>query len=247
MNESPIGQSGRRRMVLRRLFFLVCITTPLASAAWRQADTGAPGHPDARIVERLARLTRDQAGHHRIIESLTFIAPENEGQSKSSAPLRLVQLSSVTDVRVLGGDVGPRQVAYDPPDLMIVDSVEPGELQVVFTYVVMQGVRTFEFAAQMPVDEFVLEIQRGSVSAEPGPGFEPNGEGGSATRPFRRYVARRLPAGGAAQIEFTDRRVDWRDRLAVLLGTAAAIVGVMIIVWRRDAAARRSERSRNLT
>lgn len=240
MTGITVEKPGRRRITLRRLFFFVCIMVSLSSLAWRQPDSAGQRDPAARIVKRLARVMRDQGGHLRIIESLTVIQGDSASESRSRGPLRLVRLSSVTDLRVLGGDVGPRQVAYDPPDLMIVDSVGPGELQVVFTYVVATDVKTFAFVALMPVDEFVLEVQRGGVTARPGPQFELEGDAGSVTRPFRRYLARRLASGRGAEIEFVSRRVDWRQRLAVLLGTSTAIVGVLIWVWRRDVAEQRS-------
>lgn len=209
---------------------------PLALTAWRQAEPGEQSGQDVRISERQARVTRDQAGRYRIIESLSVLVGQGGATSRRSGPLRLVRLGAVSDVRALGGDVGPRQVVYDPPDLMINDPVGPGELQVVFTYIVPEDLKTFEFASALPVDEFVLEIQRGSVAARPGPEFRPDGEGGSATRPFRRYVARQLPSGRAVGIDFTSRRIDWRQRLAILLGTTLAIGAVMIWVWRSDAA-----------
>lgn len=247
MNRIHFENRGRRRLALRRLFFLLCITISLASVAWRQTDAAGQEDSTARIATRLARVMRDDAGHIRIIESLTVIPGDSARGSRGRGPLTLVQLSSVTDVRVLGGDLGPQQVVFDPPDLMIVDSVGPGEVQVVITYVVTTGVKTFQFAAQMPVDEFVLEVQRGSVTAKPGPQFQREGEAGSATRPFRRYVAHGLSSGRAAEIEFVSRHVDWRQRLAVLIGTATAIVGVMIWVWRRDATDQRSARRAGVT
>jgi hypothetical protein len=227
---------GRRRLALRRLFLLAGVLGPLLLAAWRQKEPGEESGQDARIIERQARVTWDQAGHRRIIESLSVMVGEGGEASQRSGPLRLVQLGAVSDVRALGGDLGPRQIVYDPPDLMINDSIGPGELHLVFTYTVPEDAQTFEFAAALPVDEFVLEIQRGSVAARPGPGFRPDGEGGSAARPFRRYVASQLPSGRALAIDFSTGRVDWRQRLAVLFGTAAATGAVLIWVWRNDAA-----------
>lgn len=230
-------RSGRRRPALRRLFYCVCGVAFLASGSVRLAEASGQGEPGTRILERQARITRDPAGRYRIIESLLVTVGDDAG-SMRGGPLRLVRLSSVDEVRGLGGDVGPQQVAYDPPYLTIVDSIGPGEFQVVFTYVVTEGVRAIEMAAAVPLDELILEIQRGSVVARPDPRFRPDGEGGPEARPYRRYLARQLPLDAALTIDFIERRVDWRQRLAVSLATAFAIASAMLWVWRRDAAAR---------
>lgn len=222
-------------MALRRLFLLAGFLGPLFLAAWRQAESEERSGQGARIIEREARVTRDRTGRYRVIESLSVRVGEGGEASQRSGPLRLVRLGVVSDVRALGGDVGPRQVVYDPPDLMIDDSIGLGELQTIFTYTVPEDVKSLEFVSPLPVDEFVLEVQRGSVAARPGPELRPDGEGGSTARPFRRYVVGQLPSGHAVAIDLTVSRVDWRQRLAVLFASAAGIGAVLIWVWRNEA------------
>jgi hypothetical protein len=55
-------------------------------------------------------------------------------------------------------------------------------------------------------------------------------------------VARQLPLDAALTIDFIEQRVDWRQRLAVSLGTALAIGLAAVWVWRRDSAARAAAR-----
>ena len=94
---------------------------------------------------------------------------DSAGRPARGTPLRLVRLGAVEDVRGLGGDIEPWQIVYDPPYLTVVDSIGPGEYQVAFTYVVSEGVTAVEMAAAAPLTEFVLEVQRGSVTARPDP------------------------------------------------------------------------------
>lgn len=238
MTRHSAGKSGRRRGALRRLFLFVGIAALLASAVVPQAESRGQGDRGTRILKRQARITRDAAGGYRFIESLLVTAGHTGAASTPVEPLRLVRLASADKVRGLGGDIGPQRIVYDPPYLTVVGSVGPGEFQVAYTYVVSADVTTVEMAAAAPLDELVLEIQRGSVTARPDPRFTPEGEGGPPARPYRRYVARQLPFGAALTVEFIDRRVDWRQRLAVSFGTAIAVVVAGVWVWRRDAAAR---------
>ncbi len=226
-------RSGRRRPALRRLFYCVCGVAFLASGSVRLAEASGQGEPGTRILERQARITRDPAGRYRIIESLLVTVGDDAG-SMRGGPLRLVRLSSVDEVRGLGGDVGPQQVAYDPPYLTIVDSIGPGEFQVVFTYVVTEGVRAIEMAAAVPLDELILEIQRGSVG-------HPDPHSGRMEREGRRRG--RIDATGAqlplGRPHHRFHRTPGRLAPASggLLATAFAIAA-MLWVWRRDAAAR---------
>ncbi len=229
-------RSGRRRGAHRRLFFFAWLVALLAAGMLRPADACGQGDPETRILRRQARITRDQSGRYRIIESLLVTVGDGAARAGPGGPLRLVQLNAADEVRGLGGDFGPQQVVYDPPYLTIVGAIGPGEFQVVFTYVVPEGTMAVDMAAAAPLDEFILEIQRGGVTAHPDPQFRPNGEGGPEARPYRRYVAQQLPVGRALTVEFIERRVDWRQRLAVFFGTAFAIVAAMVWVWRREAA-----------
>ena len=206
------------------------------------ADAYGQGDQEIRILERQARITRDQSGRYRIIESLLVTVGDGATRVGPGGPLRLVRLNAADEVRGLGGDVGPQQVVYDPPYLTIVGVIGSGEFQVVFTYVLPEGTMAVDMAAAAPLDEFILEIQRGGVTAHPDPQFRPNGEGGPEARPYRRYVAQQPPVGRALTVEFIERRVDWRQRLAVFLGTAFAIAAAMVWVWRREAAGRLTAR-----
>jgi hypothetical protein len=234
--------SGRRRRALRRLFLFAGIVAAPAYGVVTAAESRGQDDPGIRILKRQARITRDAAGRYRFIESLLVRANPGGADSTPATPLRLVRLALADGVRGLGGDVGPGQLLYDAPYLTIADLVGPGEFQVVFTYVVSAGVKSVEMEAAAPLDELILEIQRGSVTARPDPRFVPDGEAGPQARPFRRYVARQLPAGAALSVEFVERRVDWRQRLAVSFGTAVAVALVVVWVWRRDAAARQAAR-----
>lgn len=234
--------SGRRRRAHRRLFLSAGIVAALAYGIVTAAESRGQADPGIRILKRQARITRDAAGPYRFIESLLVRTNRGGAGSTPSTPLRLVRLASADGVRGLGGDVGPGQILYDAPYLTLADSVGPGEFQVVFTYVVSAGVKSVEMEAAAPLDELILEIQRGSVTARPDPRFVPDGEAGPRARPYRRYVAQQLPPGAALSVEFVERRVDWRQRLAVSLGTAIAIALVVVWVGRRDAAARLAAR-----
>jgi len=210
----------------------------LASGLLPAAPAHAQGDPGTRILKRQARITRDPSGRYRFIESLLVMVDDDAGRSGPVIPLRLVRLIAAENVRGLGGDIEPQQIVYDPPYLTVVDSMGPGEFQLAFTYVVSEGVKAVEMAAAALVDELILEVQRGSITARPDPRFRPDGGGGPEARPYRRYVARQLPLEAALSVEFIERRVDWRQRLAVSLGTAIAVAIAVIWVWRRDSARR---------
>lgn len=85
------------------------------------------------------------------------------------------------------------------------------------------------------VSELVLDVDRGSVDAEPGPPLSAAGDGGTATRPSRRYTARSLPADEAVRLRLVRRRTGWRERLAVLIAVSAAAGLTGHRVWRRRA------------
>jgi hypothetical protein len=225
----------RRRELLRRRFFSACslLAIPLfvlPQGALRAQDEGA-----ARILTRQARVTRDQVGAVRMVESL-LVKVEGVGEEgvSLSEPLAVVRLQEgVDDVRGLGGDIGPAQLVFDPPRLTVVGPTVPGEFQVVFTYALPRGAAGVEMAAILPVDTLIIEIQRGSVEARPDPVLVARGEGGPEARPYRTYVLEELPAARVVKIELIQGRLDWNSRLAALLATTIAAVTAAVWVWLR--------------
>jgi hypothetical protein len=226
----------RRRTSLRRRFFSACTLLLMPLFVLPKGVLRAQDERAARILARQARLTRDQAGDIRMVESL-LVAIEGVGEEgvALSEPLAVVRLQEAVDeVRGLGGDISLGQLVFDPPHLTVVGPAVPGEFQVVFTYALTSDAAEVEMAAMLPVDTLIVEIQRGSVEASPDPLLVARGEGGPEARPYRRYVTEGLPAERVVTVELIHGRVDWRSRLAVLLATTFAAGAAAVWVWRRS-------------
>ncbi len=225
----------RRRTSLRRRFFSACTLLAISPFVPTEGVLRAQEGAGARILTRQARVTRDQAGAVRMIESL-LVRIEGVGEDSVglSEPLAVVRLQdAVDDVRGLGGDIGPAQLVFDPPQLTVIGPTVPREFQVVFTYALTRDATEVEMAAMLPVDTLIVEIQRGSVEARPDPVLAARGEGGPEARPYRQYVLEGLPAARVVKIELIRGSLDWRSRLTVLLATTIAAGAAAVWVWRR--------------
>ena len=107
----------------RRLFFLHCSLVVVGLLLALPARTGAQELPSARILQRQARVMRNESGMYRVVEAmlveldrevpLDFVLPE---------PLGLVVVNAVTgSVMGIGGDVPVTQIVFDEPQIAIID------------------------------------------------------------------------------------------------------------------------------
>ena len=210
------------------------------------AGTLRPGYaeaqeiPRAAIVQQQVHIMRNEEGAYRVLEALRV---EFEGEPPEGfvlpGPLALLSLQDgVTGVLGLGGDLRPDQVVYDPPRVVVVGSV--GRVfEVAITYVVPREARAIEFRALVPVEELVLEVDRASVYARPGPSFVQLGVAGSDARPLLLYRVGDLDAGQLLRLDLPSSGTDWRQRASVLIATALAAAAAGVGVWRRGSSAPR--------
>jgi hypothetical protein len=231
---------SRRSYAHRRLFsFCAPLLMGLASLsldAQAHPQNEPQDDPQARLLTRQLRLTRDAAGDYRIVESLIVsLGGYGEG-AVLSEPLMLVTLPESADqLRELAGELAPDQIGRDGNGLTVVGPIPGEEFQIVFGYRLPAATEEIEFVAEMPVDELVVEIDKGSLDARPQRGLVPTGDGGAAARPYRKYTAHDLAAGAVIAVRLLDGRIDWRQRFAVLMGTGLAAVAAAGWVWRRVA------------
>jgi hypothetical protein len=226
----PRPQQRRRRSALRRLFFFPTALWLAASAAGL-----AGAQLQARLASRQLRVVRDAGGGLHIVESLRLelTGPRDESRVLE-APLPLVRLpEGATDLRGLGGDVAAEQIIYDPPRVALIGPAPGPELQIVFTYRLSPEPATVELAAELPVDVLDVLVASGNVEARPGRRLALEGIVGPDDRPYARYIARDLAVGDVATLEVVRRRVETRQRFAVLLAVALAAGTAGVYALRR--------------
>jgi hypothetical protein len=220
----------------RRLFFLPCCATTACLSMTAPASSNAQDMPSVKILQRQARLMRNETGMYRVIEAMLieldreippeFVLPE---------PLGLVEVNAVVgSVMGIGGDVPVTQIVYDEPRIAIVGPVGARVLEIAVTYALPQDARGFEFNALWPVDAFLVEVDRGSIDARPSGGLSAPEAGGTDERPVLRYEASALSAGQAVGFTFFSSRVRWAERIAVLLACSVAAGAACLVVWRRE-------------
>ncbi len=124
-------------------------------------------------------------------------------------------------------------MVYDPNRLLLLGAPPAPNYRLVFTYRLAPNAETLVLQAVAAVNELVLDVDRGSVEAKPGPGLTVAADGGTPARPSRRYTARDLPPEFAVRLRLIRARTGWRERLVVLLVVAAAAGLGGVLVWRR--------------
>ncbi len=226
----PIGASRGRRTRLRRLLFCLSLLSllNLPSGAGEARGQAAEG---VRILRRHARVARETDGGYRLIEALDV---EDSRPSGDTAPLPLAVLAEgAQDVLPLAGDVSASRVVYDQNWLVLLGAPPAPHYRLVFTYRLAPNAETLILRALPAVNELVLDVDRGTVDAAPGPGLTVAGDGGTPSRPSRRYTAHDLPPDTAVRLRLIRPHTGWRERLAVLLVVAAAAGLGGVLVWRR--------------
>ncbi len=227
----------RRRFVPRRLFLFTAFLPISLPAVTLGGAARQPQGPAATVLTRQVRLTRDAAGDYRVFESLSVSLGDPVGWAASdSAPLALIMLPIVADgFRMLGGDLAPVQVGLERSRLTVVGPIASEPFQILFMYRLPATARTVGLGAEVPVEELVLEIEKGSVDARVGGAFTREADVGPPTRPYRSYVARQLRSNEVPSIELLNRGTDGRQRFAVLVATALAASAAAAYIWRRGA------------
>ncbi len=221
----------------RRLFFLHCSLVVVGLLLALPARTGAQELPSARILQRQARVMRNESGMYRVIEAMLieldrevpadFVLPE---------PLGLVVVKAVTgSVMGIGGDVPVTQIVYDEPQITIVGPVGLRTLEIAVTYALARDAAKLEFTAPLPVEEFLVEIDRGSIDFLPAGRLSEGDAGGTDERPVVRYEATTLEAGEVVGLNFSSSHVSWQQRIAVLIAIGLTAIAAGVAVWRRAA------------
>jgi hypothetical protein len=225
---------ARRRYKSNRRLLFLWLTLMLA-LPWVVAAAAAQDAAGARIVQRQARLLRGGPDYYRVIEVLRVrLAGADTGEHVLAEPLPLVLLPERAGrVMGVGGDVSPSQLIFDPPGVSLLGSVGSGTFEIAFAYTLPGDERGTAFTGQLPVDAFLLEVDRATVDARPGPSLQPGEVGGSESRPLQRYEAAALAAGATVTLRLVAERVGWRQRVAVLIAGWLAAAAVGVAVWRR--------------
>ncbi len=238
MNGSAGASVGRRGRPWRPLFFLPAVSL---LATLHSADLVRGQDADAvRILRRHARVARESDGGYRVIEAFD-IADSRVAGDTTPLPLAIIP-AGVEDVRTLAGDVASTRLVYDPDRLVLMGGPPAPQYRFVFTYRLGPHTEVFELRALPPVDELVLDVDRGNVDAVPGPSLSAAGDAGTPARPSRRYAAHDLPPDGTVRLRLVRKRTEWRERLVVLIAVGAAAVLSGIMVWRRGTADTESDR-----
>ncbi len=224
----------RRGIGLWRLFFFYTLLLLAPSCGLFATAAAAQNSLTAQIIRRQVRVTRDSEGAYRVIESLLVLLEESVGDAPLlSDPLPLVRLQGAADaVRGLGGDVAPGQVTYDPPLLRVAGPIARRDFQVAFTYRLPAASTSLELAAEVGIEELIVEVDKGGVEARMDGSLVPDGEGGAPSRPYRRYLADGVPPHTVVSLKLVSHRTDGRQRLAVLIFTALAAAAAGVYVWR---------------
>ena len=231
MSSPRVRFGSRRRHALWRLFFLQAALVALAPEAVAVSPSGQDSVP-ARILERRMRVTRDAQGDYRVIESVLVRVETGSQAPELSEALPLVKLQDgAENVRGLGGDVGPAQVAFVPPMVALSGSLPQRDVRFAFTYRLPETAPSLVLAAEHEVLALIVEIDKGSLNVRPDKVLTRDADGGAPTRPHRTYVANNLAPGAALTFEFIVSRVDARQRFAVLFLTAFLAVAAAVWVW----------------
>lgn len=229
MSGPTAAKRGRRRRPRRLLFCLAVLS--LVAVPGRAGEVQAQAAEGVRILRRHARVARDIDGGYRLIEALDI---EDSRPDRDTAILPLAIISEdAQDVLALRGDVSPTRVVYDANRLVLLGAPPAAQYRLLFTYRLAPDAKTLILRAVPAVAELVVDVDRGSVVARPGPSLSVADDGGTRSRPSRRYTAQDLPAEFAVRLSLIRRRTGWRERLAVLLVVAAAAGLGAVIVWRR--------------
>ncbi len=235
MNGSTGTGWGRRGRPWRPLF---CLPALLLLAALQSADGVRAQEAEAvRILRRQVRVARESDGGYRVIEALDI---EDSRASGDTVPRRLAIISAgVEDAQTLAGDVSPTRLVFDANHLVLLGGPPAPQYRLLFTYRLAPNAEVLVLEATSAVNELLLDVDRGSVDAAPEPPLSALDDGGTPSRPSRRYTARDLPPHGAVRLRLIRRQTEWRERLAVLLavGAAAGLTGIR--VWRGGRADRR--------
>ena len=225
---------GRRGSSLRRLFFWPVLL--LAAPGLAAPPNGQDAPPSARIGRRQVRLIRDASGDYRVVEAfeLSILDESVRAGLLLADPLPAIRLQpEAQNVMRVGGDVGPDQVRYEPPQLTVFGPIPAPTFQVVITYRLPADATRLEIVGEWPTDELTVEIARGNVEARVDGALELAGRSAPPSRPTLKYAGGDIEARRVVLIRFPTRAVGWRDRLAVLLATGLAAGAALFWAARR--------------
>jgi hypothetical protein len=224
---------SRRRHALWRLFFLQAALVAVAPTAVATGSAQQDSVP-LRILERRLRVTRDAQGDYRVVESI-FVRIETASETPElPEPLALVELQPGADnVRGLGGDVAPGQVAFLAPLVVLSGLLPQRDVQLAFTYRLSRSALSLVLTTPREVRALLVEVDKGSLEVRPDPALTRDADGGAPSRPHRTYVADELAPGTTLTLEFVSSRVDPRQRFAVLVLTSLLALAAAVWVWRR--------------
>ncbi len=234
--KQPTSDLSRRRSALRRLFFCCIPIALLGPNPSSLADPHLQADSLARITQRVVRVTRDPSGAYRVLEGLEVLILDDSliASGRLDNPLPITQLPDVAyNVVGSGSHIAASQFQYNPPVTTLSGSLPGARLQLGLTYLVREDAPGLEITAKLPIDHFVLEIARGSVTARIDHALRPAGIAGTRARPRSRYLAAALAPDSTLHVRLYAPRTDWRSRLAVLVAVALAALAAIVWVWRR--------------
>lgn len=208
-------------------------THPQEPRALDESPADADSLRRQRIRQRRVRITRAPTGEIRVVELLQVARPS--AISDSAVDLRLIQVQAEAGgVRGLGGDVNPERVVHTPPHVAVLGPLPGREFQLAFEYRFSADVPTLTLAAEMPVDELLLFIDRAGIDARVDTAMVFAGEEGSRAQPIASYRASDLGSGEVVEVKLETARIGWRERVAVLAAACLAAGIAALLVVRRE-------------
>ncbi len=233
MTQTGLGRAGRQSGTLRRLSFWLAFPLLIGSSSWARAQAASP---ESRILERRVRVGRDVSGDYSIVEALLLRAGVSAaGPVTPAGPMTLLRLpDAASRVETWSEGLGEGRLSHEPPYLLLLGGPSASPvLRILIRYRLPRTTAWLELQAALPVDRLVLEAAPGSVESRPGPGLRRQAEAGEVSPSEVRYLADSVAAASALRLRLLDRRVDARQRLAVLLAVAALAGLAGVRLWHR--------------
>jgi hypothetical protein len=179
---------------------------------------------DRREVLEVIEISNDTA--------LTIVAAGDDRPSWTG-----ILPSDAADFAVGEGDVGEGGLTFNDGRLELFAPVAPGIKQVTFGYTLPMAAFpvSIPIGDSLPVLEVLIESRNGSAQ---GAGLREVDPTVAGERTFRRFLSENAPANAVVRVDVREDRDGGAILLPLVLVASAILVGALIVVIRRQSAAR---------
>lgn len=246
MSRGGSGTKGRRRLRRRRPFLVSFV--PLAVATLAASNPSQEGRapeaadslpPAAHILDRQVRITHATTGELRVIEFLRLVPPISMSEEITTLPILRLQTIASGLQGISVGNLSGERVVRSQTGATLAGPLPEGLLEVGLEYRLPADATHLVLAAQLPVDDLLVLIDKGGIAARLDPRLEADGLEGSPVQPIARYRGTGLASGAEIVLRLGDAAVEWRERIAVFAAACLAAVIAYLAVAHRE----RRERS----